>query len=175
VSAVFREDLLSTLRIVAYGPLVDALNGFGAEVVAPQPGLDEAAAQDWAAQHAPLHALVCDARMVFAADGLQPALDWVWSTVRAVAVGALIPGERGGKIVLIAPAADAGEHAEAIRAGLENLARTLSVEWARYGIRVTALAPGPMTSEDEVAQLVGFIASRAGDYFSGCRFSLGLV
>jgi NAD(P)-dependent dehydrogenase (short-subunit alcohol dehydrogenase family) len=87
----------------------------------------------------------------------------------------MIPGQDGGKILLVAPAADAGDHAEAVRAGLENLARTLSVEWARYRITVTAIAPGAQTSAEEVAQLVCFIASRAGDYFSGCRFSLGLV
>ena len=37
----------------------------------------------------------------------------------------------GGRIVYLAPPPDAGEHADAARAGLENLARTLSIEWAR--------------------------------------------
>jgi NAD(P)-dependent dehydrogenase (short-subunit alcohol dehydrogenase family) len=77
--------------------------------------------------------------------------------------------------VLISPAADAGPHAEAARAGLENLARTLSVEWARYGITVTAMAPGASTTEAELTDLVCFVLSRAGDYFSGCRFDLGAV
>ena len=49
---------------------------------------------------------------------------------RAVATGALIPAG-AGKCVLIAPRPDRGPFAGAARAALENLARTLSVEWAR--------------------------------------------
>jgi len=157
------------------GGRADGLAALGGEVLELGSGLDEAAAQEWAAGVAPVRVLVCDVRTTFAAEGLQPSLQWAWSVVRAVAVGALIPGEAGGKITLIGPTPDAGEHAEALRAGLENLARTLSVEWARYGITVTAVTPGSGTGEDELAQLVCFLASRAGDYFSGCRFSLGLV
>jgi len=83
-------------------------------------------------------------------------------------------GQAGGKLLLIAPPpSDAG--AEAARAGLENLARTLSVEWARYGIRTAALLPGAATEPEKVAELVAFLASKAGDYYSGCRFDLGSV
>ena len=46
----------------------------------------------------------------------------------------------GGLVVVIAPAPGAGEHAEAARAGLENLARTLSIEWARFATRAVAVA-----------------------------------
>jgi NAD(P)-dependent dehydrogenase (short-subunit alcohol dehydrogenase family) len=172
---VFRADLLEGSRIAVAGGRLEPLELLGAELIELGAGLDEVAAQEWAAGAAPVQVLVCDARGTFAAQGLQPSIDWVWSVVRAVAVGAMIPGQDGGKILLVAPAADAGDHAEAVRAGLENLARTLSVEWARYRITVTAIAPGAQTSAEEVAQLVCFIASRAGDYFSGCRFSLGLV
>jgi hypothetical protein len=119
-------------------------------------------------------ALVHDARADFAASGLDGAMQRAWDAVRAVAVGSLIPGA-AGKVVLVAPGPDAGPHAEAVRAALENLARTLSIEWARYGITATAVAPGPDSSEQELADLVSFLVSRAGDYYSGCRFDLGLI
>ena len=59
--------------------------------------------------------------------------------------------------------------AEAARAALENLARTLSIEWARYGIRTTALTPGAEWSDDDVGDLVAYLVSPGGDYFSGAR------
>jgi len=33
-------------------------------------------------------------------------------------------------------------HTSAARAGVENLTKTLSIEWARYGVRVNSIAPG---------------------------------
>ncbi len=152
------------LRLVVAGDGFGALSALGAEVIRLESGLGEEA----------VSALVCDTRARFAHQGLQAALASAWAEVRAVAVGALIPSG-GGKVVLIAPPPDSGELASAMRAALENLARTLSVEWARYGIRVTALAPGPSTTERELEDLVSFVLSRAGDYFSGCRFDLGAV
>jgi NAD(P)-dependent dehydrogenase (short-subunit alcohol dehydrogenase family) len=88
-----------------------------------------------------------------------------------VATGTLIPGG-AGKVVLIAPAPAAGSFAAAARAALENLARTLSVEWARYGVTTAAIAPGAGTTEEDLAELVCFLVSRAGEYFSGCAFEL---
>lgn len=171
----FRQDLLKERAIVLAGApdasVGDALAALGARVES----LPAEGGEEWAAEHAPLDALVCDARRLVSADGLDAALEAVWSAVRAIAVGALIPGERGGKVILLAPAPDAGEHAKPARAGLENLARTLSVEWARYRITVTAVTPGPETTQGQVAELVCFLASPAGDYFSGCRFELGFI
>ena len=66
-----------------------------------------------------------------------------------------------------------GACAGALGAALENLARTLSVEWARYGIRTTAVLPGDGASDEELATLVAYLASPAGDYFSGCAFTPG--
>jgi hypothetical protein len=107
--------------------------------------------------------------------GPRDVLDGAWLALRPVAKAAWIDAQRpGGKLLLITPPpADAG--AEAARAGLENLARTLSIEWARFGIRTVAILPGEATGPEEVAELVAFLASSAGDYYSGCHFRMGEV
>jgi peroxisomal 2,4-dienoyl-CoA reductase len=38
-------------------------------------------------------------------------------------------------------------HATAAKAGVDALTRTLAVEWAPYGIRINAIAPGPIPTE----------------------------
>ncbi len=126
--------------------------------------------------------LVVDAAGVFAAAG-EPARDALgrtmqltWEVMRIVA-GALIEQQRPGRIVLVAPAAaaaspDESSHARATRAGLENLARTTSIEWARYGITPVAITPGPATAAGTVAALCAYLASPAGAYFSGCVLAL---
>lgn len=127
---------------------------------------------------APLDGVVHDARDRFGPGGhagLTAALDEAWRVVAAVANGALIPSGKGGTAVLIAPPASAGAYAGAARAALENLARTLSVEWARYGITSTAIWPGDASGDDDLAELVAFLLSPAGGYYSGCRFELGAV
>ena len=107
--------------------------------------------------------------------GMQAVLDGAWLTVRPVARGAMID-HGGGLIVLLAPRPRSVEaEAEAARAGLENMARTLSVEWARFAVRPVAILPGDATSPAEVAELVAFLASPAGEYYSGCAFTLGAV
>ena len=94
--------------------------------------------------------------------GPRDVLDGAWLALRPLAK--VLDRRRscpGGKLLLIAPPpCDAG--AEAARAGLENLARTLSIEWARYGIRTVAILPGEATEPDEVAELVAFLASLGG-------------
>jgi NAD(P)-dependent dehydrogenase (short-subunit alcohol dehydrogenase family) len=123
----------------------------------------------------PAQALIYDAGPAFAGGGqdrLRECLEQAWIAVHDVATGALIPAG-AGKVVLIAPTPDAGSFATAARAGLENLARTLSVEWARYGISTVAVGPGAVTTEDEVAELVSYLVSPAGEYFTGCMFELG--
>ena len=103
--------------------------------------------------------------------GPRDVLDGAWLALRPAA-GAWIAAERPGLLLLLAPApGDAG--AEAARAGLENLARTLSIEWARHGIRPVAILPGEATEPGEVAELAAFLASPAGGYYSGCAFRLG--
>jgi NAD(P)-dependent dehydrogenase (short-subunit alcohol dehydrogenase family) len=157
------------------GEIADALATLGARLEPLDPGLDEERANGWAGEAAPLHGLVYCASGAFRAGGvagLDAALEQAWVAVRAVATGAMIPAG-GGKLVLIGPPPDAGPLAGAARAGLENLARTLSVEWARHSITAAAVAPGPGTTTAELAELVCFLVSPAGDYLSGCVFELG--
>jgi NAD(P)-dependent dehydrogenase (short-subunit alcohol dehydrogenase family) len=106
------------------------------------------------------------------AAGLVGALEASWRITQAVANAAFIERGARGRIVYIAPPPDAGIHADAARAGLENLARTLSIEWARYGVMPLAVSPGTGTSAAEIAALIGYLASPAGDYFSGCLLDL---
>ena len=104
-----------------------------------------------------------EAQVLVCHTGLDDAFD-----ATRDAANAWIAAERGGKVVLVAAAGDAP-----LQAALENLARTLSIEWSRHEITPTAILPGEGTSDDEVAELVAFLASPAGDYYSGCAFSLG--
>jgi NAD(P)-dependent dehydrogenase (short-subunit alcohol dehydrogenase family) len=105
-------------------------------------------------------------------DGLRLCLEATWNVTRAVANAALIPSTRGGRIAYIAPAPAAGEHARACCAGLENLARTLSIEWARYSITPVTIAAGEDTEPGELAAITAYLASPAGAYFSGCLLDL---
>jgi NAD(P)-dependent dehydrogenase (short-subunit alcohol dehydrogenase family) len=125
------------------------------------------------------------ARGDLAADAgaaLRHCLDEAWQASHAVANAAFIDARRPGRIIYLAPrcpslthaaAAPAGAgHADAARAGLENLARTLSIEWARHAITTVALAPGPHTTPGELASVVAYLASPAGAYFSGCQLDM---
>jgi NAD(P)-dependent dehydrogenase (short-subunit alcohol dehydrogenase family) len=128
--------------------------------------------------------LVIDAAAMFAgADGsqgerdasqatLRACLDGSWQATQAVATAAFIEPKRAGRVVYLAPAPNAGAHADAARAGLENLARTLSIEWARYAITTVTIAPGTDTSQQQLAALTAYLASPAGAYFSGCLLDL---
>ncbi|HTA35753.1 MAG TPA: hypothetical protein VK761_03470 [Solirubrobacteraceae bacterium] len=109
--------------------------------------------------------------------GLRACLDGAWAASHAVANAAFIELQRPGRIVYVAPPSPAVAGAEAgladaARAGLENLARTLSIEWARYEITTATIAPGASTSGAEVAALCAYLCSPAGAYFSGCLLDL---
>jgi NAD(P)-dependent dehydrogenase (short-subunit alcohol dehydrogenase family) len=156
----------------------DLLAGRSIALVGVSPTVATALAELGAHTDGDVDAIVYDAREAFAdggAEGLASASAQAWTTIRELAAETLIPAQRPGKVVLIAPRPDAGAFAQASRAALENLARTLSVEWARYGITATAITPGAATTDEQLAELVCFLVSPAGDYFSGCRFSLGVI
>jgi len=134
-------------------------------------------------------------------------VEGTWLMTHAVATRAMIPGgrdgiPRGGKIVNVTLSPHHGlpgmAHSSAARAAVENLTRVLSIEWSRFGIRLTAIAPGPMATEtlrtkypkpvvegvagtvplgrlgteEEFAWLVAYLASPAGDYVSGTVLTL---
>ena len=124
-----------------------------------------------AAVEGPADVLVYDGTSAADIEAARATLDGAWDAIRPVATETMIPAG-GGRIVLLAPP-PGGPAAAAARAGLENLARTLSVEWARFQVRPVAILPGAATGAAEVAELVAFLASRAGEYYSGCAFELG--
>jgi NAD(P)-dependent dehydrogenase (short-subunit alcohol dehydrogenase family) len=71
---------------------------------------------------------------------------------------ALRDAGRGGSILnVVATYAWTGNpgtaHSAAAKAGVWNLTRTLAVEWAPLGIRVNAIAPGPVATEAASAHL----------------------
>jgi NAD(P)-dependent dehydrogenase (short-subunit alcohol dehydrogenase family) len=107
---------------------------------------------------------------------LRACMDASWNVTRAVVNIAFLPAGRGGRIFYLAPALEspASPRAGPARAGLENLARTLSIEWARHGITTATVAPGRAgdSSAGEVAALTAYLTSPAGAYFSGCLFDL---
>jgi citronellol/citronellal dehydrogenase len=119
-----------------------------------------------------------------------------WLMTHAAATKAFIP-QGGGKVVSVTLSPHNGmpgmAHSGAARAAVENMMRTLSVEWARFQIKLCAVAAGqfdtetlrtkypkevvqavPQTvplgrlgTEEEWAWLVAYLASPAGDFFSG--------
>jgi hypothetical protein len=165
-----RPGLLDGRSVVLAGDLPasvsDELSSLGAAVSGYHDEADEERGLEWAREQAPVHAVVC------AVGGGLQEVERAWTAIRGVAVGALIPAG-SGTVVLVAPRAGAVAHSGAVRAALENLARTVSVEWARYGITATAVWPGTGTKDADLATLVAYLCSQAGDYFSGCRFELG--
>ena len=158
------------------GARVAELSLLDADGVAHDEAAVDAAVERMLGEVGTVRLLAVDASCVLPAGDARAALvgglEASWNVTRALANQSLIPSGRGGRIVYVAPRPNAGEHAEAVRAGLENLARTLSIEWSRHAITPVAIAPGEDTTADEVAALVAYLASPAGAYFSGCELDL---
>jgi hypothetical protein len=158
VTEVLRSGVLDGVRVLVAGagPLGDAVARRAAELGARVGEDDE------------LDVLVWDGAAAFRSaagvEAVHAALDGAWGAIQPRATRPML------LLLLAPPPGDA--HAEAARAGLENLARTLSIEWARLEIRPVAIHPGAATPAGEVAELAAFLASPAGAYYSGCRFDL---
>ena len=73
-----------------------------------------------------------------------------WLMTHAAATKAFIP-QGGGKVLSITLSPHNGMpgmvHSGAARAAVENMMRTLAVEWARFGIKTCALAAGQFATE----------------------------
>ncbi len=201
-SEILRPGLLEGVSVLIAGPSLTAQDVAAGHAPSPTQDTGDSLARAvgtacaglgarvavWEPQGTPsaVDLLVFDGAGVFAHGGahgeppaqrtprgaLSACLDAAWEVTHAVVNAAFLPAERPGRIVYLAPAPDAGTHAEPARAGLENLARTLSIEWARYAITTVTIAPGAETSGGEVAALVAYLASPAGAYFSGCQLDL---
>jgi citronellol/citronellal dehydrogenase len=123
-------------------------------------------------------------------------VEGTWLMTHAVATKAMIPAG-GGKVVSITLSPHQGmpgmAHSSAARAAVENLMRVLSIEWARHGIKLNAIAAGQFGTDtlltkypkpivdamastvpaqrlgkaEEIAWLVAYLASPAGDFVAG--------
>jgi citronellol/citronellal dehydrogenase len=169
---LLREGLLDGVHVLAAPrtAATDACVALGARVDALEVDLLDEAATMAAAEAVRAPVVVVDAGPLFGAGGesaLRVGLDGTWSAVHAA-----FDPQAAGQALLIAPRPDAGPFADALAAGLENLARTLSIEWSRYGWRTVTILPGALTSDAEVAEVVAFLASPAGAYYSGCALLL---
>jgi citronellol/citronellal dehydrogenase len=122
-------------------------------------------------------------------------LSGTFYVTREVAVASMIPRRRGRIVNVIAQIARGFPgmvHTGAARAGVENMTKTLAVEWARHDVAVNAVAPGVIRSSgteryppellemgrratpmkrigtcEEVAELCVYLASDAASFVTG--------
>ncbi|HEY2600403.1 MAG TPA: SDR family oxidoreductase [Thermoleophilaceae bacterium] len=162
-------------------------------------------------RHGRIHTLVNNAggQFMSPAEDISPKgfravvqlnLEGTWLVTHTVATRSMIPSG-GGKVISVTLSPHHGlpgmAHSSAARAAVENMMRVLSIEWARFGIKLTAIATGHFETDAiqkypeqvkagvartvplgrmgqplEQAWLVAYLASPAGDYYSGAIFTL---
>lgn len=137
------------------------------------------------------------------ANGWRAVIDIVlngtWHCTSAAARWWIDNRQRGAVLNVVATYAWTGHpgtaHSAAAKAGVVAMSRTLAVEWARYGIRVNCLAPGPTDTDgagaalwsaeqqrravlesvpagrfaapDEIGDVAAFLLSDRADYITG--------
>ena len=123
-----------------------------------------------------------------------------WNMTHAVGTTSMIPRKKG-RIVNVIAVVSRGfpgmVHTGAARAGVDNLTKTLSVEWSQFGIRANAVAPGVIESTGtkqyppqlliqakqanplkrlghprEVSHLVVYLCSPQADFITGQTFTI---
>jgi citronellol/citronellal dehydrogenase len=124
-----------------------------------------------------------------------------WLMTHAAATKAFIP-QREGKVISVTLSPHQGMpgmvHSGAARAAVENMMRTLSIEWSRFNVKLCAVAAGQFDTEtlrtkypqqvvenvhrtvplqrlgtpEEMAWLIAYLASPAGDFLSGCVITI---
>ncbi len=124
-----------------------------------------------------------------------------WLMTHAAATKAMIPAG-GGKVLSVTLSPHNGMpgmvHSGAARAAVENMMKTLSIEWSRHGVLLCALAAGQfdtetlrtkypqvvvdnvaatvplqrLGTEEEWAWLVAYLSSDAGNFFSGTTITM---
>ncbi|MFO0660294.1 MAG: SDR family oxidoreductase [Polyangiaceae bacterium] len=125
-------------------------------------------------------------------------LNGTFFVTSAVAQKAMIPAHRGRIVNVIANVFrgfPGMAHTGAARAGVENMTKSLAVEWARHGIGVNAVAPGTIRSSgtnqygeelleiarratpmkrlgtpEETARVIVFLASHFNSYVTGSTY-----
>lgn len=128
-------------------------------------------------------------------------LNGTWYMTQVVANKYMIPN-RTGKIINIVACIWRGmpgiAHTGAARAGVVNLTKSLSIEWAKYNILINCIAPGNILTEgwknaygienvelvssqiplrrigrpEDIAYAVVYLASPAGDYMTGATIAI---
>jgi citronellol/citronellal dehydrogenase len=124
-----------------------------------------------------------------------------WLMTHAAATKAFIP-QKQGKVISVTLSPHNGMpgmvHSGAARAAVENMMRTLAIEWSRFQIKTCSLAAGQFATEtlltkyprevvdnvargvplgrtgraEEMAWMVAYLASPAGDFVSGTTITI---